>query len=144
MGLKVLGSLGLAVMASLLAEPCQYLYFSEWQRGGERGNISLQHNNNNTEDHYSHIDTTLNLPIQLWGGRGRHTLYVLILSILALSFSKCVLSLLHQLISPRDTPRPVRTFVKGTRHTQYTSKVHSQFIKKNIRQKILSPFLFHF
>ena len=28
------------------------------------------HNNNNTEDHYSHIDTTLNLPIQLWGGRG--------------------------------------------------------------------------
>ena len=96
--------------------------------GGGVGRVEIfhyTHNNNNTEDHYSHIDTALNLPIQLWGGRGRHTLYVLILSILALSFSKCVLSLLHQLISPRDTPRPVRTFVKGTRHTQYTSKVHS-------------------
>ena len=61
------------------------------------------HNNNNTEDHYSHIDTTRNLPIQLCGGRGRLTLYVLILSILALSFSKCVLSLLHQ---PASSEQP--------------------------------------
>ena len=59
--------------------PCQYLYLPEWRvdRAGQGGVVRVEifhytHNNNNTEDHYSHIDTTLNLPIQLWGGGAAH------------------------------------------------------------------------